>query len=485
MATAPLNPLERAYELIQQERLDDAVSLLRQVVAREPDNVDAWWLMANAVTDPQAAHQALSNVLRLDPQHGDAREAYSQLIAEFPHFAASAEATPVSGEFSPDVPVDIDDLLRRTGALDNRRNEPLSRPADGLDVSSAYLDRLWESRQTSETEMEAGAEAQNLDDFFGGREVVDVPVTPTEDEDLEAIFRGEVPPSVQAEAEEAATFTFDDVELEDEALAAEAAEVGVSLDDFFGPAAEEELEAEVAEADEVVPEFIAADDDQGLEEFFRPSLPDDGALEAEPALEGEGPLTDPYAEPAFVESVAPPEPRRRQQKAAPAPKTEPVRVVKAPDPFELERSAHRRSGLLRVLLLAAVVVIVGGIGVLLLQTPVSAPSTDPAVSAIAQDLAGERFEGVTAVRTDDSVVVTVCSLAGPGLQAQVYRAMDLIAVRVADARESFRTAQIEVVTCGQPDQKLYRATAPVEAVIRYIDGGRQDARAYRASWQAN
>ena len=81
MADTPRTQLERAYRLIQQERLDEASALLQPLVKQEPNNADAWWLLANAVTEPDDARNALENVLRLTPNHPEARDLLDQLKA--------------------------------------------------------------------------------------------------------------------------------------------------------------------------------------------------------------------------------------------------------------------------------------------------------------------------------------------------------------------------------------------------------------------
>ena len=58
MADTPRTQLERAYRLIQQERLDEASALLQPLVKKEPDNADAWWLLANAVRAGEARNPA-------------------------------------------------------------------------------------------------------------------------------------------------------------------------------------------------------------------------------------------------------------------------------------------------------------------------------------------------------------------------------------------------------------------------------------------
>lgn len=175
--------LEEAYRLIQQEKLDDAQKLLREFLARNPDNVDGWWLMANAVTQPEDAYHALGNVLRIKPDHADAREAFNQLVADYPNLEQSAAMPPPASteDFSADISVDIDDLLIKTGSL---RNDPL-KPDPDKDVSNAYLDDLWAGRQETVGESATGAD---LDQFFGGKGSVDVPAISNEDEELAKAF---------------------------------------------------------------------------------------------------------------------------------------------------------------------------------------------------------------------------------------------------------------------------------------------------------
>ena len=74
MTDATRSQLEQAYRLIQQDQLDKAIALLRPITAAQPNNVDAWWLLSNAVSEPTDARNALVNVLRLDPNHSQAKE---------------------------------------------------------------------------------------------------------------------------------------------------------------------------------------------------------------------------------------------------------------------------------------------------------------------------------------------------------------------------------------------------------------------------
>ena len=74
--------LSKAFELIEAERFNDARAVLEPALKEDNDNVDAWWLYAHAVEDPQTAHTALSNVLRLDSSYPGADQLMAKLDKE-------------------------------------------------------------------------------------------------------------------------------------------------------------------------------------------------------------------------------------------------------------------------------------------------------------------------------------------------------------------------------------------------------------------
>jgi tetratricopeptide (TPR) repeat protein len=57
--------LRRAYDLIKQGREQEAIDIIEPLIRFDPDNGDAWWLLANATDDPDSKRNALNNVLRL------------------------------------------------------------------------------------------------------------------------------------------------------------------------------------------------------------------------------------------------------------------------------------------------------------------------------------------------------------------------------------------------------------------------------------
>lgn len=75
--------LQRAYELIQSDDIAEAHMILARHLAKHRDDVDAWWLMVYATEDQNEAERALQNVLRLDPNHEQARALLDE-IGEIP-----------------------------------------------------------------------------------------------------------------------------------------------------------------------------------------------------------------------------------------------------------------------------------------------------------------------------------------------------------------------------------------------------------------
>lgn len=107
--------LERAFKLIKRDKTDDALNILRPIIDSEPDNIDAWWLLAYASTEPQEVRGALLRVLRLDPNYTNApkaREMLARLNQEYPPDADEIAAYPeLQTSAFPDVFEADDDLF--------------------------------------------------------------------------------------------------------------------------------------------------------------------------------------------------------------------------------------------------------------------------------------------------------------------------------------------------------------------------------------
>lgn len=65
--------LQQAYRLIKDGNKTQATAILVPIVRAEPNNADAWWLLANAVSNPDQQRRSLEQVLRLRPNDEKAR----------------------------------------------------------------------------------------------------------------------------------------------------------------------------------------------------------------------------------------------------------------------------------------------------------------------------------------------------------------------------------------------------------------------------
>ena len=117
MSDATNEALSRAYDLIEQGQLDEARSVLEPILAGDRNNLDAWWLYAHAVTNPEDAREALENVTRLDPNYGDAPELLSKLNERYP----------VGGIYEPSAEPEVA-ILGSTSTAP----EPQIQPASGV-----------------------------------------------------------------------------------------------------------------------------------------------------------------------------------------------------------------------------------------------------------------------------------------------------------------------------------------------------------------
>lgn len=71
--------LQQAYRLIREGNKPEAVRLLTPLVRTDPLNADAWWLLANALDNPDQKRRALEQVLKLRPNDDAAKRMYDRL----------------------------------------------------------------------------------------------------------------------------------------------------------------------------------------------------------------------------------------------------------------------------------------------------------------------------------------------------------------------------------------------------------------------
>lgn len=79
MSSSLNNLLSQAYGFIEADQLDEAVTLLKPILADNPNNPDAWWLYAHAVENVDDARAALQTVLNLNPNYPEAQRLLDML----------------------------------------------------------------------------------------------------------------------------------------------------------------------------------------------------------------------------------------------------------------------------------------------------------------------------------------------------------------------------------------------------------------------
>lgn len=92
----------------QRERARD---LLTRVVERDETNVDAWWQLSQVVASPDDRELCLENVLTLDPEHAEAREALGSVRRDRVRINSSPDITPVADVAPPAPPAEASDPL--------------------------------------------------------------------------------------------------------------------------------------------------------------------------------------------------------------------------------------------------------------------------------------------------------------------------------------------------------------------------------------
>ncbi len=93
--------LEQAYGYLKEGKRDQARALLEPILSANPDNVDAWWLMAMIVTSPTEKLNALQNVLRIKPDHANARRVLDTLETQMPAFGLDEDPFATPGPTAP------------------------------------------------------------------------------------------------------------------------------------------------------------------------------------------------------------------------------------------------------------------------------------------------------------------------------------------------------------------------------------------------
>lgn len=111
--------LSQAFELIEADKLEEARAILKPILDTDKDNPDAWWLYAHAVTDPETARLALSNVRRLDPEYLNAGELLYSLEKQSPASDLSDISSEKEPSFLPAFPSTLPGMLGSKAITDD------------------------------------------------------------------------------------------------------------------------------------------------------------------------------------------------------------------------------------------------------------------------------------------------------------------------------------------------------------------------------
>ena len=74
--------LQSAYQLMEQGQKKEAAALVREVLAQDKNNANAWWLMALLLEDEDKKVRAIERVLSINPEHKAARAKINELRSE-------------------------------------------------------------------------------------------------------------------------------------------------------------------------------------------------------------------------------------------------------------------------------------------------------------------------------------------------------------------------------------------------------------------
>lgn len=94
MADSVRAQLVQAYNWIKEGNKHQAEQILISLLAAHPQNADAWWLMANALSDPQEQQEALEEVLKLRPNDEKARKMLARIAPPPPPPPVEVSADP-------------------------------------------------------------------------------------------------------------------------------------------------------------------------------------------------------------------------------------------------------------------------------------------------------------------------------------------------------------------------------------------------------
>jgi hypothetical protein len=115
-------------------------------------------------------------------------------------------------------------------------------------------------------------------------------------------------------------------------------------------------------------------------------------------------------------------------------------------------------------------------------SPTKTPPFSP-VEAVTGILEANDFAAPRVTLSGGTLQISICSTTRANLQGQIFALIYLVARPVAEARSQIEAVNIAIASCGDIHYDLYRASAPIEVITRFVDGGERDASAYRAGWK--
>jgi len=434
MTDATRSQLQQAYRLIQQEELDKAIAILKPIVASQPNNADAWWLMANAVSEPEDARNALQNVLRLNPSNTQAKELLDQLNEQFPELASAPSST---GNVS------FDELFEDTAAP-----APATRSTGSFNRGELE-DLLGGEPEPAPVPQAAGS----FDDIFG---------TDTKSDE----FGFESDPFATAEP----PFIQDVDKPSDKKDKKAGRDKKPKPEKVKAPKSTPQMDALAAERRAntrtspfllfVLLLIIVVVVGGGVTLAYISGIiggPRGGEVTPQPtSVSAVSTAGTPLA---LGTDVATPD--TGATAIAQAPTTAGTAVAAETSAPGTTATAAPANPLLTLQL--------AGVSQTLMDT-FGKNNFPNAKVTVVQSPAGSALQ------------VQVCANAGPALQGRINQAMDIVAQQTVRLQNAVKAAGIEVVSCAKPDTRLFRAFAPMESIARYVEGNMADKSGYRASW---
>jgi hypothetical protein len=422
MANATRSQLEQAYNLIQQDQLNQAIAILKPITRQEPNNSDAWWLMANAVSEPEDAYEALENVLRLNPANDQARELMQQLEQEFPQLRGRPAPVASSSDFG-DFNGTFDDLFgsSTTSPTSNSSSTSTSFSSDDLD------ELLGDSSSST-----GFSSSTSVDDLFTSGALDD--------------------------SQSLNTF------LENNADSSFGSTSG-SFSSFDDPFASSD------------PTFMQ---DEMLTEAPSKGKPARGRAQPKPRKE-EKPKP---AKPTKIVMEAPPmDPLELERRAnrKPNPMVIGVLLLLVASLVGGGLFVANNIGVITGNVPAATNV-PADVNIVIPANDVPAAVEAIKIQLTAKGFAAVSASVVVSP-IGDTFQVQFCDKPSVDVLKRITLAQDLVAQAAAAIREKVKGAGIDIISCSNASVRLYRAVSQIDDIVSYVDGGLKDKKAFKASWQ--